>query len=109
MLPQARWFLGGFLGGLWVLVDQKGGKGHIMYSMRVSIDSFWKVGRKRGWWNGVKGGDITIFVLGLALMNVIYERRKGAVDKSVGRGLGWMRGEELFPKKAREEEGEKNA
>ena len=69
-----------------------------MYSVRMSIDSLWKVGRKRGWWKGWQGGDVALFVISLALMNVVYERRKGAVDKAVGRGLGWLRGEQLFGK-----------
>ena len=69
-----------------------------MYSVRNSLDSFWKVGKKRGWWRGVQGGDVLLFTISLAVMNVVYERRKQAVDQGIGKGLGWMRGEDLFKK-----------
>lgn len=75
----------------------------MLYSVRLSIDSFWKIGKKRGWWRGVRGGDVAVFVTSLALMNVVYETRKGAVEKGIGKGVGWLRGEELFAKE--EEEG----
>ncbi|KAL9630021.1 MAG: hypothetical protein Q9164_006617 [Protoblastenia rupestris] len=103
-LPHARWFVGGAMGGMWAFVDRKGGRGQVMYSVRMSVDSLWKVGKKRGWWRGVQGGDVAVFVMSLALMNVVYERRKGAVDKGAGKGLAWLRGEELFAKG--EEEGQ---
>ena len=94
------------MGGMWAFVDRKGGRGQVMYSMRMSIDSFWKAGKKRGWWKGVQGGDIAVFVASLALMNVVYERRRNAVDNVIGKGLGLMRGEELLPKQV-EERGDK--
>ena len=103
-MPQGRWALGGAMGGMWAFLDRQGGRGQVMYSMRMSIDSFWKVGRKRGWWKGIQGGDVALFVTSLALMNVVYEKRRGAVDKSVGRGLGWLRGEKLFAKSSDEEQ-----
>ena len=51
-LPTQRWFLGGFLGGLWAFLDRKNGRANFQYSARMSIDCFWKVGVKRGWWRG---------------------------------------------------------
>ena len=99
LLPSARWFLGGFLGGMWGFVDRKGGEGHFMYSMRLSIDSFWKVGVKRGYWKGVNGGDVAVFVAGLAVMNVVYEQRRSAIGGGMGKGIGWLRGEDLFGEK----------
>ena len=74
----------------------RGGKPQVLYSVRMSIDSLLKVGRKRRWWRGVKGGDLVFFVGGLALTNVVFEMRRGAVDKSFGKGVGWLRGEELW-------------
>ena len=88
------------MGGMWAFVDRKGGRGQVLYSVRTSLDSLWKVGRKRGWWKGVAGGDVAVFVVSLALMNCVYDRRKEAVDSGVGKGLGWLRGEELFSKKS---------
>lgn len=97
-LPSARWFWGGFLGGLWAFVDRQGGRAQVLYSVRMSVDSVWKVGRKKGWWKGLKGGDVMVFVIGLALVNSIFELRREAIDGPVGRGLGWLRGEALLVK-----------
>ena len=65
-----------------------------MYSARMSMDSAWKVGRKRGWWRGGRNGGVLLFVTSLALVNVIYERDPKAVDSPVVRkALGVLRGE----------------
>ena len=79
----------------------------MLYSVRMSIDSLIKVGKKRGWWRGAKGGDLLVFVGGLALTNALYETRKGAVDKGIGKGIGWLRGEELLGKGREQIEQEK--
>ncbi len=70
-----------------------------MYSARLSIDSLWKVGVKRGLWKGFDGGDVAVFAAGLAVLNVVYEKRRGAVEGVMGTGVGWLRGEELFGKR----------
>lgn len=95
LLPSSRWVLGGALGGMWGLVDRRGGHGHFLYSARLSIDSVWKVGKKRGWWKGVRGGDVALFVAGLGVVNVVFEEH-GEGMGGVGKGVGWLRGEELF-------------
>ena len=65
-----------------------------MYTARLSIDSFWKVGTKRGWWRGVKNGDVLLFVLSLATVNALYEISPRSVNSGVARmGLGVLRGE----------------
>lgn len=96
-LSTQRWFLGGFLGGLWAYVARRGERSNFLYSARLSIDSLWKVGIKRGWWKGVKGGDVFLFVASLALLDAVYEARPRAVRgavirKSFGvlRGDGWV-------------------
>ena len=92
------------MGGLWAFVDRKGGKGQVLYSVRLSVDSLWKVGVKRGLWRGLKGGDVVVFVAGLGMVNVVYEKRKGAIkEKGVRKGIGWLRGEDLFGKEKEEE------
>ena len=88
-------------------MDRKGGKGHFLYSMRLSIDSLWKVGVKRGYWKGVSGGDVAVFVAGLAVVNAVYEKRKGVIGGGLGRGIGWLRGEEFFRNKKEGEEKER--
>ncbi|KAF2262615.1 hypothetical protein CC78DRAFT_519822 [Lojkania enalia] len=93
-LPTQRWFLGGFLGGLWAFLERKSGRGNFLYSARMSIDSLWKVGVKRGWWRGIKDGDVLLFALSLAIVNVMYEISPRLVSSGVARkGLGVLRGE----------------
>lgn len=95
LIPTQRWFLGGFLGGLWALVLGPGNaRANGLYSVRMSVDSLWKVGRKRGWWKGIKGGDLWVLVAGMAVLGGVYERDPGAVRAGwVRRVLGGLRGE----------------
>ena len=74
MLPTQRFFLGGFLGGLWAFIDKEAGRANYLYNVRLSLKSLWNVGVKRGWWKGVKGGDIWLFVAALAAVNVVYTK-----------------------------------
>jgi len=65
-----------------------------MYSLRMSMDSTWKVGVKRGWWKSVKGGDVWLFVASLAVINVMYSRDVEAVNSSLSRRIAsGLRGE----------------
>lgn len=96
LLPRTRFFLGGLLGGCFQFLDRSGaGRTNSLYAARVSADSLWKVGRKHGWWRGIKDGDVYVFVAGLAILNVVYEwRREEAVDSGAFRGiLKLLRGE----------------
>lgn len=81
-------------GGLWGWLVRSDARGEFLYGARASIDSLWKVGRKRGWWRGVRGGDVGLFVASLMVINVIYERDSRAVNsKVVRRTVGSLRGE----------------
>ncbi|KAL7779953.1 hypothetical protein CFE70_009971 [Pyrenophora teres f. teres 0-1] len=60
LLATQRWFLGGFLGGLWGFLARNSGRGNFMYMARLSVDSAWKVGVKRRWWKGIKNGDSSL-------------------------------------------------
>ena len=79
------------------MIDRRGGHGHFLYSIRLSIDSMWKVGKKRGWWKGVKGGDVLLTVAGLGVINVVFENHRDGMG-GAGKGIGWLRGEELVSK-----------
>lgn len=82
------------MGGMWAFLERKSGRGNFLYSARMSIDSLWKVGVKRGWWRGVKNGDVLLFVVSLATVNVLYEVAPKSVSSGVARkGLGVLRGE----------------
>ena len=65
----------------------------------------WKVGRKRGWWRGVKGGDVALFVVGLAVVEGVFEVRPRAVG-GVGKGVAWLRGVDNWRGEKGEKEGE---
>ncbi|EAT90765.2 hypothetical protein SNOG_02553 [Parastagonospora nodorum SN15] len=94
LLPTQRWFFGGFLGGLWGFLERKKGRANFLYTARMSIDSLWKVGVKKGWWRGIKNGDVLLFVLSLATVNALYEISPQSVNSGVARkGLGVLRGE----------------
>ncbi|OTB10265.1 hypothetical protein K445DRAFT_323129 [Daldinia sp. EC12] len=95
-LPTQRFFLGGFLAGLWAWVERKEGRSVFLYSARTSVDSLWKVGVKRRWWRAMKGGDVWVFVLALAITGAVYERDARAIRESrVRKGLSWVRGTEF--------------
>lgn len=73
-LPKFRFFLGGLMGGMFQLIDQTpSGHATDMYAARASVDSLWKVGVKRRWWKGIRGGDVWLFVAALALVNVVFD------------------------------------
>lgn len=98
-LPTRRWYLGGFLGGLWAFVARKAGRSNFLYSVRLSIDSTWKVGVKRGWWKGIYNGDVWIFVMALALTGAVYEVDSEAVQGRLFRkAFGFLRGEDWTDK-----------
>lgn len=84
------------LGGLFSWIVRNDARGEFLHSARSSLDSLWKVGKKRGWWKGVKGGDVGLFVVSLMAINVVYERdarslRSGTIRK----GVSSLRGEGL--------------
>jgi hypothetical protein len=97
VLPTKRWVLGGALGGMWAFMERKTGRGNFLFSARLSMDSLFKVGVKRGWWKGIKNGDVMLFVASLAFIQVIYEINPKAVNSpvirktlSMLRGDGWV-------------------
>ncbi|EGY18573.1 hypothetical protein VD0002_g9952 [Verticillium dahliae] len=105
VLPTLRFFLGGFIAGLWAWVERKQGRGMFLYSARASVDSLWKVGVKRRWWKGMRGGDVWVFVAALMVTGVVYERDARAIrEGSWRRGVSWIRGEGLRDWSLEEEE-----
>ncbi|KAI1076874.1 hypothetical protein F5B20DRAFT_554116 [Whalleya microplaca] len=95
-LPTQRFFLGGFLAGLWAFVERREGRGVFLYSARASVDSLWKVGVKRRWWRAMRGGDVWVFVLALAISGAVYERDARAIrERNWRRGISWVRGTEF--------------
>jgi hypothetical protein len=98
------------LGGLWSFVVRRHARGEFLYSMRMSVDSLWKVGKKRGWWKGVRGGDVWIFVVSLMIVNCVYERDMNSLRSGVmRRGISSLRGEGLRDRVMEEEKRLKEA
>ncbi|KAG6027687.1 hypothetical protein E4U19_001906 [Claviceps sp. Clav32 group G5] len=96
VLPTQRFFLGGFAAGLWACVmDSRHGRPIFLSSARLSLLSLWRVGIKRRWWRAVRGGDVGVFVLALALTGVAYERdaRAAVPERQWRKGITWLRGE----------------
>lgn len=92
-LPTQRFFLGGFLAGLWAWVPRREGRSIFLYSARTSLESFWKVGVKRRWWRAMQGGDVWLFVFAMLLTGVVYEKdRKAVREDYLRKGISWVRG-----------------
>ncbi|KAI1436259.1 hypothetical protein GGR50DRAFT_252534 [Xylaria sp. CBS 124048] len=92
-LPTQRFFLGGFLAGLWAFVERREGRSVFLYTARTSVDSLWKVGVKRRWWRAMRGGDVWLFALALAITGAVYEKDAQAIrEANVRKGISWMRG-----------------
>ena len=92
-LPRLRFFLGGFLAGLWAVADRAHGRPAALYAARAAVDSLWKVGVKRRWWKAMRGGDLWIFVLALAATGAVYERDARAVrEQGWRKGISFIRG-----------------
>ncbi|KAK4665710.1 hypothetical protein QC763_403690 [Podospora pseudopauciseta] len=110
-LPTQRMFLGGFLAGLWAIIEQgrQGSRQIFLYSAKASVESFWKVGVKRRWWRAMKGGDVWVFVAALMLTGLVYERDARAIKEGSWRkGISWVRGEGLRDWGVEVEEGEED-
>lgn len=94
LLSTQRFFLGGFLAGLWAWVERRHGRPLFLHIARISVNSLWKVGVKRRWWKTVRGGDVCVFVLALLVTGVAYERDARAVRETHWRkGISWVRGQ----------------
>lgn len=85
LLPKGRFWLSGFLGGLWAFVDSRGGRGNFLYSLRLGIISAWKVLVKRGLIKGLKNGDVYLFICSLAIINSLFDMEAHSVTGSAAR------------------------
>jgi hypothetical protein len=93
-LPTQRFFLGGFLGGLWAFLVKDSRRSDFLLFFRLSVESAWKVGMKRGLWKGFKGGDVWLFVVSLAIVNMVYTKDTEAVRGGLFRkAVAGLRGE----------------
>ena len=60
---------------------------------------------KRGWWKGVRNGDVLLFTASAVLVNVLYEAQPKAVRGAlVRKGFGVLRGDGWVDRAAVESE-----
>ena len=96
LLPEARFYLAGALGGLWAAADRGQGRGNFLYGFRLALLSAWRGAKKRGLVRGVKNGDVWLFVAALAAVNVVYDMDAGTVSGAAARRvLSSVRGKGL--------------
>jgi hypothetical protein len=58
------------------------------------VESAWKVGVKRRLWKGFKGGDVWLFVVSLAIVNMVYTKDTDAVKAGIfKKAVAGLRGE----------------
>jgi len=75
-------------------VIRENARGVVFATGKESLDSLWKVGRKRGWWKGVRGGDVWVFVASLMVINGVFERGPRSVrSKLMRKSMNSLRGE----------------
>ncbi|KDN49260.1 hypothetical protein RSAG8_01962, partial [Rhizoctonia solani AG-8 WAC10335] len=73
-ISRASWWLGGFLSGLSLLVEDKRRRGELaMYVLPRGLESAWSVMRRRGWVPIVPGGDNLLCAVGMALVMATYQ------------------------------------
>ena len=84
-IPQARFWLAGFLGGTWAFLDRDNGRANFLYSFRIGLVSGWKVLVKKGIVRPLRNGDVLLFVAALMAINCVYEADAGAVSGGAAR------------------------
>ncbi|GAB1519556.1 hypothetical protein RhiTH_002624 [Rhizoctonia solani] len=73
-ISRASWWLGGFLSGLSLLVEDKRRRGELaMYVLPRGLESAWGVMRRRGWVPIVPGGENLLCAMGMGMVMATYQ------------------------------------
>ncbi|CUA67828.1 hypothetical protein RSOLAG22IIIB_03258 [Rhizoctonia solani] len=73
-ISRASWWLGGFLSGFSLLVEDKRRRGELaMYVLPRGLESAWGVMRRRGWVPIVPGGENLLCAVGMAMVMATYQ------------------------------------
>lgn len=81
-LPQKRFFLNGFLSGVWIFVVPKSRRQTLgLYVARMSAVSTWRVLEKRGKVRRPAYGKQILLALGLAMMAGMHEAEVGSMSR----------------------------
>ncbi|GAA97354.1 uncharacterized protein L969DRAFT_49223 [Mixia osmundae IAM 14324] len=82
-LPKERWYLQGFLAGLFVLFQRNRATDLAIYTARLSIQSAWQIAVKRRRVKPIPNGEAIYFALSTALLMALFEVK----PKSIRSGL----------------------
>ncbi|KAI5799741.1 hypothetical protein FPQ18DRAFT_100344 [Pyronema domesticum] len=95
-IPKGRFWLAGFLAGLWAFVDKEGNRANFLYAARIGLLSFWKMLKREAGVKGLKNGDVILFVLALGVVDCVYDSTPEAVSGGAARRvLASLRGRGL--------------
>ncbi|CAI2181267.1 1751_t:CDS:2, partial [Funneliformis geosporum] len=80
-MPTSRIYLNGFIAGLWILVESPNKRLDIgMYSLRLSIESLWKLLVKKGKVKNIRNGEVIYFSLAMAIIMTIYKNKPKSIS-----------------------------
>lgn len=87
-IPTKRFYLQGFLAGLWVSLVTIGGNASRatdlgMYSARLAVNCAWKVATKNKAVKGLKNGEVLYFAAAMGVLMSLYEVQ----PKAIGSGF----------------------
>ncbi|CAB4445973.1 unnamed protein product [Rhizophagus irregularis] len=79
-MPISRFYLNGFIGGMWILVEKPNRRLDIgMYSLRLSIETLWKLLVKQGKVRNIRNGEAIYFSLAMAFIMAIRKNQPKSI------------------------------
>ncbi|KAG9295018.1 hypothetical protein G9A89_017812 [Geosiphon pyriformis] len=73
-IPVSRIYLNGLIGGLWIFAEDPHRRLDIgIYSLRLSVESMWKLLVKKGVIKPIRGGEVLIFSFGMGILMSIFQ------------------------------------
>lgn len=82
-IPENRFRLAGFIGGLWAFLDSSdGGHGRYLFAVRAAILSLWRTLVKEKKVKPIKHGDVYLFVASFAVIMSVFESSPDCISSS---------------------------
>ncbi|RGB33939.1 hypothetical protein C1646_169259 [Rhizophagus diaphanus] len=79
-MPISRFYLNGFIGGMWILVEKPNRRLDIgMYSLRLSIETLWKLLVKKGKVRNIRNGEAIYFSLAMGFIMAIRKNQPKSI------------------------------
>lgn len=94
LLPQARYFLNGFLSSVFILAVPKTRRAQLgSYVTRQALDSSYAILRRRKLVRPIPQGDTLLLALGLAVLSALYETQtKTKLESTIAKSLALLNG-----------------